>query len=298
MERVAEKGNIGGANGERLMKPGGMWAEALHKIYRNKAAVAGFFIFALICLACAFAPVLTKWKYDELNTNSALERPSLTHIFGTDRLGRDMLSRVLYGGRFTLRIALISTALAALVGGATGLLAGYFVGRADFIISHCLDMLAAIPIFLLIVAAEFALGWGKGNFMYAMAIAALPQFARLVRASVMEIMGSEYIEAARALGMSHAKIILKHVLHNVAPPLIIRFTSGLSEALLICTIMGYLSIGVNPPNPEWGALAYFSKGFLRSHPHLMVIPCAAITISVISLNLFGDGLRDALDPRN
>ena len=151
--------------------------------------------------------------------------------------------------------------------------------------------------FLLIIVAEATLGWGRGNFMYAMAIAAVPQFARLVRASVMNIKASEYIEAARALGVSHTGIIFRHVLHNIASPLIVRFASGVAEALLICSIMGYLGLGVNPPLPEWGSIAYIGRAFIRLNPLLMVFPCAAITVSVISLSLFSDGIRDALDPK-
>jgi peptide/nickel transport system permease protein len=269
----------------------------LRKLCKNKTAVAGFIVFAAVCIACVLAPYLTKWDYSTINTTNIHSAPSREHLLGSDNLGRDILSRLLYGGRVTLRITLVSTSLAAVIGCFIGLVAGYFRGRADFIISHLLDMLASIPVFLLIIVTETSLGWGRGYFMYAMAVAAVPQFARLVRASVLNIMGRTYIEASRALGVRHFEIIRRHVLHNIVPPLIIRFTSGVAEALIICTIMGYLGIGISPPTPEWGALAYTGKAFTRAHPLLIILSSAVIAVCVLSVNLFGDGLRDAFDPR-
>ncbi|MCL1834946.1 MAG: ABC transporter permease [Oscillospiraceae bacterium] len=273
------------------------WLEALRRLFKNKTAVFALVVFAIVCISCALHPYLTKYEYMVIDPANTKQGPSLEHLLGTDHLGRDLFTRILYGGTLTLRISFVSTVLAAAAGCILGLVSGYFGKRTDFILSHLLDMVASVPVFLLVILAEAALGWGKGNFMYAMGIAAMPQFARLIRASVMSIVGSEYIEAARALGVGHGEILARHVLHNVAPSLIIRFTSAFSEALLLCTIMGYLGIAVNPPTPEWGALAYFGRSFIRSYPHMIIIPCSVITISVISLGLFGDGLRDALDPR-
>ena len=264
---------------------------------KNRAAIVGFIIFALICLACVMAPYLTKWKFNEIIIADRMTPPSQKHILGTDYLGRDLFTRLLYGGRVTLRVALVSTVLAAVIGGAAGLAAGYHGGGVDFIISPVLDVLASIPIILLVIVFEAVFGFGRGYFMYAMVVAGIPQFARLVRACVMNIMGNTYIEAARALGVGHVSVILRHVLHNISSPLIVRFTSGVSEALLTCTILGYLEIGIRPPNPEWGAIVHSAKGSIRTHPYMMIISCAVIVACVISLNLFGDGLRDALDPK-
>ena len=276
---------------------GNRGAGVFRRLIRKKAAVAGFIVFLLICFACVAAPYLTKWKYNAINGERRLETPSFEHILGTDNLGRDLFARIIYGGRVTLKIALLSTSLAAVAGCVIGLVSGYFGSWADAVISPVLDMLAAVPIILLALVFEAVFGWGRGYFMYAMVIAAIPHFARMVRASVMNIMGCEYIEAAMSLGVSHTGIIFRHILHNIASPLVIRFTSGVAEALLTCTIMGYLSIGINPPTPEWGALAYTAKGYMLSHPYLMVISCSVIVVCVISINLFCDGLRDALDPK-
>jgi peptide/nickel transport system permease protein len=208
-----------------------------------------------------------------------------------------MFARILFGGRVTLGIAFVSTFLSTVVGGTIGLISGYFGGRADYLFSRVLDIIASIPVFLLVITLETALGWGRGNFMYAMAIAAVPQFAQLIRALAMRVMGSEYIEAASALGIGHFEIMVRHVLRNCAPPMIVRFTSGLTEALLFCAVMGYLGVGIRPPTPEWGMLASIGQSDLMHYPHMMLIPCAAITITAISANLFSDGLRDALDSR-
>ena len=277
--------------------PGGIWRDALLRFSRNRIAVICLAIFLIICISCALAPYLTKYDYSRINANDRLSKPSWTHLLGTDSLGRDLFTRILYGGRMTLRITFTSTVIALLIGSVIGLAAGYFGGRADFVISPVLDILAAIPVILLALVFEAMLSWGNGNFMYAIAIAAIPQFARLVRVSVINMMGSEYIEAARALGVGHLGVIFRHIVHNIAPALIVRFTSALAEAMLTCTVLGYLSIGISPPTPEWGNIVYQSKSFIRLAPQLMIIPCAVISLTVISISLFGDGLRDAMDPR-
>ena len=274
-----------------------IWNEVFMRFRKNKVAVAGLFVFVIICVSCLFAPILTKWSYSYISFDSVLSKPNSVHILGTDSLGRDLFSRILYGGRITLRIALGSTGIAAIIGSVIGIQAGYFGESYDFCISGFMDIIASIPVFLLVIVFEAALGWGKGNFMYAMAIAAIPQFARLVRASVISIMGCEYIEAARALGIGHVFIIYRHVLKNIAPQLLIRLTTGAIDALLLCTIMGYLGIGISPPKPEWGYLAFSGKAQIRNHPYLVIFPCLTIALCVVSLSFFSDGLRDSLDPR-
>ena len=295
--KSAMKKRFGGLFGSRPTASDTPLREVFRRFRRNKVAVAGLIVFLLICFACIFAPFITRWEYFEVNVPRRLEGPSADYILGTDALGRDIFSRLLYGGRITLRIALVSTVAAAVIGGIMGLAAGYFGRRADSFISPVLDAIASIPVILLAVVIESVFGWARGYFMYAIIIAAIPQFARLVRASVMNIIGSEYIEAAKALGVSHFGIIYRHVLHNVAPQFIVRFTGGLAESLLTCTIMGYLDIGITPPMPEWGVMVYLSRSYVFSTPLSMIIPCAVISICVISIGLFGDGLRDALDPK-
>ncbi len=281
----------------RADRPGGIWTDAIRRFCRNKIAVISLAVFLLICLSCVLAPQMTKYDYSAINVHHTLAKPSVEHWLGTDDLGRDNYSRILYGGRITIRVAFTATVIAMIIGSAIGIGAGYFGGRADFLISPVMDIVAAIPVILLALVFEVVLSWGKGNFMYAIAIAAIPQFARLVHVSAINVMSSEYIQAARALGVRHSGIIFRHVIHNVAPALIVRFTSALAESMLTCTILGYLSIGINPPTPEWGNIVYHAKHLIRLAPQQMIIPCAAISLTVISVSLTGDGLRDALDPR-
>lgn len=281
----------------RSDRAGGIWKDALRRFCANRIAVISLAVFLLICLSCALAPWLTKYSYTAINVHNTLAKPSAEHWLGTDNLGRDILTRTLYGGRMTLRIAFASTVTALIIGSVIGLAAGYFGGRFDFLISPVMDIVASIPVILLALVFEAALGWGRGNFMYAIAIAAIPQFARLVHVCTASVMGSEYIQAARALGVGPFGIISRHIIHNVAPALIVRFTGALAESMLTCTVLGYLSIGINPPTPEWGNIIYHARNYIRLAPHLMIIPCAAISLTGISVSLAGDGLRDALDPR-
>ena len=270
----------------------------IRRLLKNKVAVFCFIIFLLICLSCLMAPFLTRWDYHTVNAYNRMAPPSSTHIFGTDGLGRDMFSRFLYGGRITLGIAFLSSIAAMIIGGLVGLIAGFFHDRIDFIITSVLDIIASIPVIMLAIVVEAVFGFGRGYFVYAMIIASIPGFARLVRASVMTIMGRTYIEAARALGVSRLSLVFRHILHNIASPLIVGYMSGLAEALLTCTIMGYLNIGIRPPIPEWGAIASLAKASMRVSPYLFIISCSVITACIVSLSLFCDALRDAFDPRD
>lgn len=265
------------------------------RFLRKKTAVAGLIVFALICLACIFAPFLTKWNYYTVNVALVREQPSLEHLFGTDSLGRDVLTRMLYGGRFTLGIAFISTSLAAIAGCITGIISGYAGKIADIIISPVLDILDSIPVVVLALVFEAVFGWGRGYFMYAIAIASMPKFTQLVRGCVINTMECAYIEAARALGVGHLRIITRHIFRNVISPLIIRYSVGMAEVIMTCTIMGYLSIGITPPIPEWGAIVFGSSSLILTRPIMVVLPCAMIAFCLISLNFFSDGLRDALN---
>ena len=274
-----------------------IWRGVVRRFLRNKTALISLIIFLVICLACALAPFLTPWGYGTINSANIRATPSIMHILGTDGLGRDIFTRLLFGGRVTLRVALLSTALALIIGGVLGLFAGYFGGHIDLVIFPILDILASIPIILLVVVVEAVFGFGNGYFMYAMIIAAIPQFARIARASAMNIAGCDYIEAARALGVGHITTLFRHVLHNITSPLIVRFARGVAEAILICTILGYLGIGTRPPMPEWGGIIHGAYSSIRTHPHIMIVSCAVVTICIVSVHLFSEGLREALNPR-
>lgn len=276
---------------------GSPWRTAWRRFCGSRVSLAALIVLALICLCCALAPLVARWDPLAINTVARYASPSIAHPFGCDYLGRDLLSRVLYGGRTTLRIAFCATALAALSGSALGVLAGFCGGRTDLLLMRLAEVLSAVPSLLLVILIEGLMGWGGGNFLYAIAIAAAPSFLRLMRASVMNVMGREYIEAARALGVSPAGIIRWHVIHNVAAPMLIHLTGVLSESILTCTLMSYIGVGVTQPAPEWGNLVYDGYAAMRQYPHTALFPAAVIILCVLAVNLAGSGLRDALDSR-
>lgn len=273
-----------------------LWREAWRRLCKNRIAVVSLVIFSLICISCIAAPFLTNWEYDDINMDSLHEGPSWEHPFGTDILGRDLLSRILYGGRATLRISFTAVAVSVIAGGIVGIACGFFGGVFDIIVMRVVDAVAAIPTIIMAIVVECALGFGVGNYMYAMAIALIPPFVRLIRTSVMTVMSSEYIEAAHALGVGNFKIILRHVIPNVTAPVLIHISNTAAESILMCTIIGYIGIGIFPPKPEWGALVAYGYNSLRAYPHIALVPCIAVMLCVLSLNLLGNGLRDALDP--
>lgn len=273
-----------------------LWKESWHTLCRNPLAIISLIVFITICLLCIAAPLITDWDYTTMLMDHLHETPSKEHPLGTDILGRDMLSRILYGGRATLRISLTAVACSVLIGGVIGLLSGFIGGTFDMLVMRIIDAIAAIPTIILAIVVEYTLGFGVGNYMYAMAIALIPPFVRLLRTSVMSIMSSEYIEAARALGVSKVQIIFKHIIPNVAAPVLIHISNTAAESILMCTIIGYIGIGLFPPRPEWGAMVAYGYNALRAYPHIALIPCAAVMLCVLSLNFLGNGLRDALDP--
>ena len=274
----------------------GLWKESLRVLLKNPLAVISFIVFITICVMCIAAPLITDWDYTTMSMDRIHEGPSAEHPLGTDMLGRDMLSRMLYGGRATLRISFTAIFYSVVIGGVIGIVSGFIGGTVDMIIMRIIDAIAAIPTIILAIVVEYTLGFGVGNFMYAMAIALVPPFVRLLRTSVMSIMSSEYIEAARALGVSKFHIIVSHVIPNVAAPVLIYISNTAAEAILMCTIIGYIGIGLAPPEPEWGSMVSYGYNALRAYPHIALIPCFAVMLCVISLNFLGNGLRDALDP--
>lgn len=273
------------------------WRSAMSKLVRNKAAMAGIIFLFIMIAGAVFAPVLTPYGMNDQSIYDRLQPPSLEHIFGTDYLGRDMLARVLYGGRVTLKIGFVSMLIAVAIGGVLGAVAGFRGGRADAVIMRVIDILTPIPGVLLAVLIMAIIGLGKSNIMYAIGIAAVPGVVRLTRSSIMEVMSSEYVEASRALGVGSFEIFFRHVLHNIASPLIIYITGGVAEAIILSTALGYVGLATTPPTAEWGYMVYLGVSYLRTEWFLAGFPCLAIVLTVLSLNMMGDGLRDAFDPR-
>jgi ABC-type dipeptide/oligopeptide/nickel transport system permease subunit len=225
-----------------------------------------------------------------------LDPPSAEHWLGTDELGRDMLSRVIVGTRSTLTIAVASVFFAAVAGTYVGLVAGYFGGALDRLVSLGTDLMMTIPSLVLAIAVVAAIGASATGLVVAITVSFIPPLARLVRARVLELREVEYVEAARAVGMRQVRILLHHILPNAVSVIVIELTLMAGQAVLIGTALGFLGLGVQPPAPEWGAMLGASRQFLDVAPHVAVVPGLAVTLLVLAFNLFGDGLRDRLDP--
>lgn len=281
----------------KTIKRRSMMREAMDRLVRNKTAMAGLFILIVITVLCALAGVICPEGYDFQNVEAAFIRPCKEYPFGTDNLGRSMLARILYGGRVSLSIGLISTGIAATLGLILGSLAGYYGGKVDNLIMRTLDVFYAIPNTLLAIAISSAMGGGIVNAMIAVGISSVPGFAKMVRAPILAIKEQEFVEAAHCIDASDWQVIFKHVVPNVLSPVIITITGQLAGAVLAASSLSFLGLGVQPPTPEWGSLIANSRQYIRDYPYLVTFPGIAIATVVLSMNLFGDGLRDALDPK-
>jgi peptide/nickel transport system permease protein len=270
---------------------------ALGKLLRSKPALFGLFI-ATVCVLCA---LLAQWimPYDPIKPNYTLIRKpaSALHWFGTDELGRDILSRVILGARTSLLAGLVSAGIAVGLGSLFGVLAGYVGGVVDMIISRIADALLATPFLIVAIVLATFLGPSLANAMIAIGLAAAPVFTRLARAQVLDIKATDYVESARALGFSDLRIVVHHVLPNIAAPLIVQATLTMAQAITAEASLSFLGLGEQPPIPSWGAMLNSAKSYLTQAPAMSLWPGLAIFLSVLGFNLVGDALRDALDPR-
>jgi len=268
-----------------------------NRLRRTPGAIAGLIIVVLLVLAAIFAPLLS--HYDPLAQNIAAgaQAPSLAHPLGTDKLGRDMLARILFGARISIRIGFVAVGLAISVGTLIGLIAGYFGGQIDAILMGAMDLMLAFPSIILAIAIATILGPSINNLMIAVGIVYIPQYARLCRSAVLAVKETEYIEAARALGALAPRILIRHVLPNILAPLLVQATLGIATAELEAAGLSYLGLGARPPTPEWGAMLNDARDYWLSAPWALIFPGASITLVVLGFNLLGDGLRDALDVR-
>ncbi len=278
-------------------KQKGPWAEVWMRLKKNKMALVGLVILIILAVVAIFAPLIAPSDFAKQNLRETFRFPSMQHIFGTDEFGRDILSRVIYGARISLLIGFIVVGISLIIGGFLGAIAGFYGGFIDNFVMRLMDMILAIPSLLLAIAIIAALGPGLINLMIAVGIANIPGYARTVRAAVMSIKNMEYIEAARASGSSDLRIILKHTLPNSMAPIIVQSTLGVAHAILTAAGMSYIGLGVGPPIPEWGAMLSGGRLYIRDYAYMSIFPGIAIMITILALNLLGDGLRDALDPK-
>lgn len=273
------------------------WKEAWERLKKQRIALAGLGIILFFIILGMLAPVITSEPWDGQNLAEKLQPPSATHWFGTDDLGRDIFTRVLYGARISLWVGFFSVIGSIIVGTALGLVAGYFGRWVDTIISRIFDIMLAFPSILLAIAIVTILGPGLFNALIAIAIINIPTYGRLVRSRVLSIKEEEYITAARVLGMKDSRIIFFHVLPNSLAPIIVQGTLGVATAVLEAAALGFLGLGAQAPQPEWGKMIADARQYITTAYWTVLFPGLSIMLTVLGFNLFGDGVRDALDPK-
>jgi len=271
--------------------------EVWRRLKKNKVAVVSLFIILLIILVAIFAPWIAPFKYSTQDYESPFAKPSLQHLLGTDKLGRDVFSRIIYGSRQSLQMGILAVAISATIGIFIGSIAGYYGGWTDTLLMRFLDIYQSIPMFLLCVTLAAVLGPSLKNAILAIGISSVPGPARLMRASILTVRDKEYVEAAKADKASGARIIRKHIIPNAISPLIVSITMSIGNSILAGAGLSFIGLGAQPPIPEWGALISDARSLMREHFDLTLFPGICIIITVLAFNLLGDGLRDALDPR-
>ena len=273
--------------------------DIVRRLFRNRSAVMGMIIFLCIIVIALSADVLFDYETQVIKQDimNRLQGPSSEHWFGTDEMGRDIFARTLYGAKYSLKIGFSASIVSLAIGLVIGAVAGYYGGWIDMIIMRIMDVLLAIPGTLLAIAIVAALGSSVNNLIIAMSISGIPGFARIVRSSVLTVKDNEYVEAARAIGATDKTIIFGHVLPNGMAPLIVQATLRVANVILSTAGLSFLGLGVPAPHPEWGALLTNARSYIRDYSYMCLFPGLAIMITILSLNLFGDGLRDALDPK-
>ena len=264
---------------------------------RNKPAMIGLVLFLIIVLIAIFADVIIDEEQCYAFSGDPLESPSAAHLFGTDNLGRDLFARLVHGSRYSLSIGIFATILSLAVGAFIGAACGYFGGWLDNIVMRFFDVIASIPGMLLIMVLVMALGQGMQNLIYALMISGVPGYARFVRSTVLNLTDMEYVQCAKSYGTGSFRIILRHVLPNAIGPIIIMLAGSVSGTILAAASYSFMGFGVQQPTPEWGAIISNSRQFMRLAPAYAIIPGMFIVLTAMSINLIGDGLRDALDPR-
>lgn len=269
----------------------------MRQMRKNKLAMLGLIIFIAELIIVLLAPFISPYDYTAMDPIAIRQGPSLQHWFGTDDLGRDIFSRILYGGRYSITMGLFSVAISTTVGMSIGAVAGYFGGQVDNIIMRLLDIIQSLPAMLLTIVISAVLGSGYGNTILALSVNGLPAAARMLRAQMMRERDNEYIEAAQSINCSKFRIIVSHLIPNSFSPNIVQATMGVANMIVMAASLSFIGLGVQPPTPEWGAMLSGARQFIRQSPHMVIFPGLAIAITILALNLMGDGLRDALDPK-
>ena len=281
---------------EDVTRPRSFWSSAFHQIIRNNRAILGFAVLLVLVLAAIFAEQIAPYDPYKTNYSNVKQPPSAEHFIGTDELGRDGFSRLIYGARISLMVGFIVSGLSTTIGVALGAIAGYFGGIADMIIMRVVDLMMAFPFLVLAIALVAVAGPSLFNMMVALIVVYWIWFARVVRGMVLTLRETEFIVGAKAAGASDIAIIFRHIMPNVFPVVVVQGSFSVAEAILIAATLSYLGLGAQPPTPEWGSMLSNAKELMRILPVMSIAPGVAIMITVLAINFIGDALRDALDP--
>ncbi len=275
-----------------------MFGEIWHRFKKNKSAIIGLYIFICILIIMILGPLfLSEEGVTAMDVRSQYLAPCWEHLLGTDRYGRDVLTRLIFGGRTTILTALCCSVLGFLIGGSIGLSASYYGKKVDIVLMRILDVVSAMPAILLAMVLVASFGPSIRNLIIALAVSRIPPAGRVVRSAVLSVANSDYVKAARAAGTKDLRIMVKHITPNVMGTMTVLFTTGWSRQILDISALSYLGLGVQPPTPEWGYMLSEARGVMRTHPQFMMYPGVLILLATLSLCLVGDGLRDAFDPR-
>ncbi|MGC3992863.1 MAG: ABC transporter permease [Propionicimonas sp.] len=274
-----------------------MFVETVQRMWRSPGGKVGTVLLLVIVLSAVLAPVIAPYGVNQMDLTHLFAPPSRQHWFGTDALGRDLLTRILYGGQYSLSLGLAASLLSCVVGAFIGSFAGYFGGRTETLIMRAIDVWSSIPSLLLCIMVSAAFGAGFFNTVIALAVGEVPIFVRLIRGQILRERSAEYLEAAESINCSRMSIMFRHLLPNVVSPLIVQLTMGVGTMITMAASLSFIGLGVQPPTPEWGALLADGRSHILNFPYLIMFPGLVIALTVLSINLMGDALRDALDPK-
>ncbi|HEV8307704.1 MAG TPA: ABC transporter permease [Methylomirabilota bacterium] len=283
--------------GQEGVRSSSLWRDALRRLVRNRLAVAGGLVVVVLCLLAIFADVLAPYSYTKTNFGRLNESPSRDYPLGTDQLGRDMVSRMIYGARVSMLVGLGAQLVVVLIGVPVGALSGYWGGRADLFLMRFVDVMYAFPNLLFVILVMSMLGAGLLNIFIAIGLTGWVGIARQTRAQVLSLKEKEFVEGARALGGGFARVLGRHVLPNALTPIVVAVTFGIPQAIFTEAALSFIGVGINPPTPSWGQMVGEGQQFLRTYWHLCVVPSIAIAVTMLSFTFLGDGVRDALDPK-
>lgn len=283
--------------GNTKIKKNSQFMDIVYRLSKNKAAMAGLILIVVEILLAIFAKQIVPYNWNAIDIANASSFPSFQHLMGTDELGRDIFSRIIYGARYSLSIGIFGTVITTFAGTVIGAIVGYYGGTLDNIVMRILDIIQAMPPILLNICIATALGSGFMNTLIALAISGIPGAVRLVRGSVMAIRKMEYLESADSINCSKMRTIFVHILPNAISPSIVAATMNVANLILTAASLSFIGLGVQAPTPEWGAMLSASRNYIRNYSYMVLFPGLAIAITVLALNMLGDGLRDALDPK-